>query len=127
MNRRKFPMLHTLAQLFIALTVGVLEKICIFLYCCLPIGIFMLMMSSRTKNHKATAIGTYTNERSEFQHIFPNYILVIVEPNLMKKAIEAKVNALNAFLNKYKFIIMFLFVLFIIGLLSAYYVLMYNK
>ena len=109
MKKTRFPMLNALIQLFLALTVGLLEKLCILLYCLLPIGLFMLIMSSRTKNHKATAIGTYTNERSEFQHIFPNYILVIVEPKLMQKSIDNKIKVINAFVDKYKWIFLLLF------------------
>lgn len=121
MNKKRFPMLNALLQLFIALTVGVLEKICIFLYCLLPIGLFMLMMSSRTKNHKATAISTFTNERSEFQHIFPNYLLVIVEPNLMKKSIDNKIKSINAFIDKYKWVIGLIFAFAFVLLLTLRY------
>ena len=121
MTKKRFPMLNAVVQLFIALTVGVLEKICIFLYCLLPIGLFMLMMSSRTKNHKATAIGTFTNERSEFQHIFPNYLLVIVEPNLMKKSIDNKIKGINAFIDKYKWVIGLIFAFAFVLLLTLRY------
>lgn len=121
MNKKRFPMLNALVQLFIALTIGVLEKICIFLYCLLPIGLFMLMMSSRTKNHKATAISTFTNERSEFQHIFPNYLLVIVEPNLMKKSIDNKIKGINAFIDKYKWVIGLIFAFAFVLLLTLRY------
>jgi hypothetical protein len=114
-------MLNALIQLFLAITVGVVEKLCILLYCLLPIGLFMLIMSSRTKNHKATAIGTFTNERSEFQHIFPNYMLVIVEPKLMQKSIENKVKAINAFVDKYKWIFLLFFFLLTFGLLGYAY------
>ena len=98
---KKFPMLNILLQLVIALTVGLLEKIFILLYCLLPIGLFMLLMSFRTKNHKATAISTFTNENSEFQHIFPNFMLVIVEPNMLKRSIIKRINGFNNFLQKY--------------------------
>ena len=90
---KKFPMIDTICKLFIALTIGLVEKICILIYCLLPIGLFMLLMSLRTKNHKATAISTFTNERSEFQHIFPNYILVIVEPHMLKRSFNNKMSA----------------------------------
>jgi hypothetical protein len=117
---KRFPMLDTLVQLVIILTVGLLEKLLIFLYCLLPIGVFMLLMSFRSKNHKATAIGTFTNERSEFQHIFPNYILVIVEPAILKKDIYNKLNSLNSFLRKYAALLIFC-LLILLGLLATYY------
>lgn len=123
MKKTRFPMLNALIQLFLALTVGLLEKLCILLYCLLPIGLFMLIMSSRTKNHKATAIGTYTNERSEFQHIFPNYILVIVEPKLMQKSIDNKIKVINAFVDKYKWIFLLLFFFLLAGFIWHIYLL----
>lgn len=118
---KKFPMLNVLLQLVIALTVGLLEKICILLYLMLPMGLFMLLMSLRTKNHKATAIGTFTNEKSEFQHIFPNYILVVVEPQLLRRSVTKKVNEVNGFLGKYLGMILVGTILVLLVLGAVYY------
>ena len=118
---KKFPMLNVLLQLFIALTIGLLEKICILLYLMLPMGLFMLLMSLRTKNHKTTAIGTFTNEKSEFQHIFPNYILVVVEPQLLKRHIAKRVNEVNNFLGKYLGMIIVGSILILLVLGAVYY------
>ena len=114
-------MLNVLLQLFIALTIGLLEKICILLYLMLPMGLFMLLMSLRTKNHKATAIGTFTNEKSEFQHIFPNYILVVVEPQLLRRSVAKRVNEINSFLGKYLGMILVGSVLILLVLGAVYY------
>lgn len=118
---KRFPMLNVLLQLFIALTIGLLEKICILLYLMLPMGLFMLLMSLRTKNHKATAIGTFTNEKSEFQHIFPNYILVVVEPQLLRRSIAKRVNEINSFIGKYLGMILVGSILILLVLGAVYY------
>lgn len=118
---KKFPMLNVLLQLVIALTIGLLEKICILLYLMLPMGLFMLLMSLRTKNHKATAIGTFTNEKSEFQHIFPNYILVVVEPQLLRRSVVKRVNEVNNFLSKYLGMILVGIILVLLVLGAVYY------
>ena len=118
---KKFPRLNVLLQLVIALTIGLLEKICILLYLMLPMGLFMLLMSLRTKNHKATAIGTFTNEKSEFQHIFPNYILVVVEPQLLRRSVTKKVNEVNGFLSKYLGMILVGIILVLLVLGAVYY------
>ena len=118
---KKFPMLNVLLQLVIALTIGLLEKICILLYLMLPMGLFMLLMSLRTKNHKATAIGTFTNEKSEFQHIFPNYILVVVEPQLLRRNVTKRVNEVNSFLGKYLGMILVVIILVLLVLGAVYY------
>ena len=118
---KKFPMLNVLLQLVIALTIGLLEKICILLYLMLPMGLFMLLMSLRTKNHKATAISTFTNEKSEFQHIFPNYILVVVEPQLLRRSVTKRVNEVNGFLSKYLGMILVGIILVLLVLGAVYY------
>ena len=118
---KKFPMLNVLLQLVIALTIGLLEKICILLYLMLPMGLFMLLMSLRTKNHKTTAIGTFTNEKSEFQHIFPNYILVVVEPQLLRRSVTKRVNEVNSFLSKYLGMILVGIILVLLVLGAVYY------
>ena len=118
---KKFPMLNVLLQLVIALTIGLLEKICILLYLMLSMGLFMLLMSLRTKNHKATAIGTFTNEKSEFQHIFPNYILVVVEPQLLRRSVTKRVNEVNGFLGKYLGMILVGTILVLLVLGAVYY------
>ena len=118
---KKFPMLNVLLQLVIALTIGLLEKICILLYLMLPMGLFMLLMSLRTKNHKATAIGTFTNEKSEFQHIFPNYILVVVEPQLLRRSVTKRINEVNGFLGKYLGMILVGIILVLLVLGAVYY------
>ena len=118
---KKFPMLNVLLQLVIALTIGLLEKICILLYLMLPMGLFMLLMSLRTKNHKTTAIGTFTNEKSEFQHIFPNYILVVVEPQLLRRSVTKRVNEVNGFLSKYLGMILVGIILVLLVLGAVYY------
>lgn len=118
---KRFPMLNVLLQLFIALTIGLLEKICILLYLMLPMGLFMLLMSLRTKNHKATAIGTFTNEKSEFQHIFPNYILVVVEPQLLRRSVAKRINEVNNFLGKYLGMILVGSILILLVLGAVYY------
>ena len=123
---KNFPMLDTILKLLVALTIGLLEKLMILLYCLLPMGLFMLLMSLRTKNHKATAIGTYTNERSEFQHIFPNYILVIVEPAFLRNGFNKKISAFNNFLHKYSGMILFGIFVLILFMLAVYYLCAYH-
>ena len=87
------------------------------LYCLLPIGLFMVLMSFRTKNHKTTALTAFTNENSEFQHIFPNFILVTVEPNFIKRQIQKKIQHINSFIQKY--FLMFLVLLFLAVIIIA--------
>lgn len=117
----KFPMLDALLKLFIVLTLGVMELIFVTIYCCMPVGLFMLLMSFKSKSSKATAISAYLNERSEFQHIFPNFLLVIVEPNWLRKKIADRVSKVQAFLTKYKALLIAFFFIVIMVLASLSY------
>ena len=90
----------------------------------LPVGLFMLLMSLRSKNSKATAIGTFTNVNSEFQHIFPNFILVIVEPSWLKQGMSKRLNKVNEFVKKYTSVFFLTGIVILIGIflvLSAYF------
>lgn len=115
---KKYPMLATLLQFVLAITIGLLEKVCVLLYCLLPIGLFMLIMSFRSKNHKTTALSTFTNENSEFQHIFPNYLMVVVEPKYLKRLVNKKINEINEFNNKYKWVYLVLIMLLLFLILT---------
>ena len=121
---KKFPMINVLLQLFIALTIGLLEKILVFIYCLLPIGLFMLIMGLRSKNHKVTALSTFTTDNSEFQHIFPNYILVTIDPNYYKRQIVKKVQGVSNFLERWAIFLLLIFLGLLSSLIIAAFVLM---
>lgn len=118
---KNFPMLDALLKLFIVLVLGIFELIFVAIYCCIPVGIFMLLMSLRTKGSKATAISAYLTDRSEFQHIFPNFLLVIVEPSWLRKKITSKINNMQAFLAKYKVLFIALFIIILLTLATLSY------
>lgn len=121
---KKFPMINVLLQLFIVLTIGLLEKILVFIYCLLPIGLFMLIMGLRSKNHKVTALSTFTTDNSEFQHIFPNYILVTIDPNYYKRQIVKKVQSVSNFLERWAIFLLLIFLGLLSSLIIAAFVLM---
>lgn len=80
----------------------ILNKVLTLVYLCLPVGLFLLLMQLRDKNNKATAIGAFVDENSEFQYIFPEYILVSVDPNKLKRDTRRKISNVNSFMEKWK-------------------------
>ena len=52
---------------------------------CLPLGIYLLLIQSRSKASKISNISVYTEDYSVWQHIFPGFILVSVNPNSIKE------------------------------------------
>lgn len=99
---RKHTYLFMAVMGLIDLFMWTLNKILTALYLCLPIGLFFLLMQLREKNNKGNAIGAFIDENSEFQYIFPEYILVSNKPNKMKTEYKAKMTRLNNFLDKWK-------------------------
>lgn len=56
------------------------EYVLRFIYLCLPLGLFMFMMSLRKKCNSITAIDVYANEKAVFQQVYPGALLVLIEP-----------------------------------------------
>ena len=75
------------------------------IHLCLPLWVFMLLMQLRAKNNKTSALGAFTNDNSEFQFVFPNYILIANEPNSLKTGFNKKLKNINNFFEKWKWII----------------------
>lgn len=82
---RKLSFLSATLNLIISTLLNILNYVLAFLYMCLPLWFFMVIMQLRDKNNKATAISTFVKDNSEFQYIFPGYILVAVDPTSLRK------------------------------------------
>lgn len=85
---------------------------------CLPLGVYLLLIQLRSKASKISNISVYTDEKSCWQHIFPGFILVAVDENMLKnKYNEIKKNFQTWIFNN-RFILSFLAILLIILLIS---------
>ena len=99
---KKFPLLYATTMALLDVFLNILNKILTIVYLLLPVGLFMLVMQLRDKNNKATAINTFITDNSEFQFIFPEYILVSNKPNNLKTNTKNKLVKLNTFCDKWK-------------------------
>ena len=64
-------------------TIEIIFRIILFLT---PLGVFLLLIQMRDKASTIRTISVYTEDGSVWQHIFPWFILVSVDPKSFKKS-----------------------------------------
>lgn len=82
----KLQVLTWLRDSLIGLTGRIIELLFRIILCCLPLGIYMLLIQFRSKASKISNISVFTNDNSTWQHVFPGFILVAINPNLLKES-----------------------------------------
>ena len=92
----------------------ILEYLLRILYLLLPMGFFMLIMSLRNKSNTVTALDLYEMEKAEFQFIYPDVILVLMNPRGLKNNTKRFLFNLNGFIGEYRDL---LFALLLIGII----------
>ena len=85
---------------------------------CLPLGIYMLILQLRSKASSVSNISVYTNDKSSWQFVFPNFILVAVNPNELKETFNKKKEELNKFIENNKYFLIILFLGFLMAVLE---------
>ena len=81
----------------------ILEYICRVLYLCMPLWVFMLFMSLRDKMNTASVLTTFVSRDATFQHIYPGVLLVLDDPNALKKNVKKISQRVENFLATYKY------------------------
>ena len=81
---------------------------------CLPLWVYLVIIQYREKVSTIRNISIFTNDTSVWQHIFPGFILVSVDPKGLNKYFKRKKEEFNGFMeaNKYFLVILLLGVLF---------------
>lgn len=83
----------------------------------LPMGLFLLLVQSREKASTIRTILDFTEDNSRWQHIFPGFILVAINPNVTKNAyMKLKAN-IQFWINENKYLLSFLFLASIVALM----------
>ena len=85
--------------------------------CFLPLGVYMLLLQKRKNASSVNTISVYTNERSKFQHVFPGFILVAVEPNSLNNMLSNFKNSIQEWVKDNKYILALLFMAIVIVLM----------
>lgn len=99
---------------FIGRVIELIFRIILFI---LPLGLYLTLIQSRAKASKISSLQVFTNDNSCWQHIYPGFILVAIDPNLFKtKYTEVKKN-IQTWISNNKYILAFLFMLIVVALM----------
>lgn len=90
--------------------------------CLLPLGFYMALIQKRSKVSKVSSLLTFTNDRSVWQHVFPGFILVAIEPDEMNKFFTNLNNKFKIWVERNRYLLALLFMSIIVGLLILSYV-----
>ena len=99
---------------FLGRTIEIIFRIILFLT---PLGVFLLLIQMRDKASTIRTISVYTEDGSVWQHIFPGFILVSVDPKSFKKSSTKIKNKISFWIANNKYILTAIFMLLVVFLL----------
>jgi inner membrane protein involved in colicin E2 resistance len=83
----------------------------------LPMGLFLLLIQGRSKASSIRTILDFTEDNSRWQHIFPGFILVAIDPNVAKATCtKIRVN-IQSWINSNKYLLGLMFMTLIVALM----------
>lgn len=101
----------TLAEFFKQL----LERLFRIILFCLPLGVYLILIEFRNKVSSISNLSVFTEDNSVWQHVFPGFILVAVDPMLFKNEINKRHNDFQKWVERNKYILSFLLALSIVA------------
>ena len=113
----KLTVLKWLGDSSVTLLGRLIELTFRLILCFLPLGVYMILLQKRKKASSANTISVYTNEYSKFQHVFPGFILVAIDPNSLDNTLNNWKNKVQEWVKSNKYILALLFMLMILVLL----------
>ena len=113
----KLTVLKWLGDSSVALLGRLIELTFRIILCFLPLGVYMILLQKRQKASSINTISVYTNERSKFQHVFPGFILVAVEPNFLNATITKVRDNIQNWVQRNKYLLALAFMAIIIVLM----------
>ena len=95
-------------------TIEIIFRIILFL---LPLGVYLTILQSRSKVSSVSNLTIYTKDESVWQHVFPGFILVSINPNQFKEIVTEKKTSFKTWIKENQYILSFLFLLIIVVLM----------
>ena len=92
------------------------------LLCLLPLGVYMVILQKRVKASSTRTISVYTKENSKFQHVFPGFLLVSIDPDSLSSYLAKAHNNVQNWIQRNKYVIALLFMSAIVGLMVLSYI-----
>lgn len=117
----KLTVLKWIGESSIGILGRTIEMLFRIILCLLPLGVYMLLLQKRTKASKISNIMVYTNDRSIWQHVFPGFILVSIEPDGMQKFLLNLNSNFKNWVERNKYLLALLFMSSIVGLMLLMY------
>ncbi len=110
----KFTVLNWLKEdltPFVGKIIELFFRIILFL---LPLGVYLLLIQYREKVSKISNISVYTNNESVWQHIYPGFALVAINPKATKRNIKRIKDNIQSVISANKYLIEVFFMLVIL-------------
>lgn len=123
----KLTVLTWLRDSLIGVTGRTIELLFRIILCCLPLGVYLLLIQFRSKASTIRNISVYTEDNSMWQHIFPGFILVAINPNLLKESWFKTRKNIQTWMYNNRFILIFGFAFFVAILLMIITMLIIRK
>ena len=104
---------------FIGRLIEVLFRV---ILCLLPLGVYMLLLQKRKKTSTISTIRVYTKDDSRWQHVFPGFILVSIDPNSLDNFFTKINSDTQNWIMQHKYVLALLFMSTIVFLMVLSYV-----
>lgn len=117
----KLTVLKWIKDSSIGLIGRTIELVFRFVLCLLPLGIYMVLLQKRSRASKVSNILTFTNERSIWQHVFPGFILIAVEPNELQNFLTKINNNFKSWVERNKYLLALSFMTFTVSIMILLY------
>ena len=83
----------------------------------IPMGFFLLLIQARSKASSIRTILDFTEDNSKWQHIFPGFIIVAIDPDIASNTYKRiKINV-QSWINGNKYLLSFLCMTLIVALM----------
>lgn len=99
---------------FVGKLIELLFRIILFI---MPLGVFLLLIQYRNKASKISNISVFTTDESTWQHIYPGFALVAINPETNKKNIKRIKKNIQATIESNKYFIEIIFMIVVVILL----------
>ena len=117
----KLTVLNWIKDSSIGLIGRTIEFLFRFLLCLTPLGVYLILLQKRSKASKVSSLLTFTNDRSIWQHVFPGFILVAIEPDELSNFLTKVHNSVQSWVDRNKYVLALIFMTIIVGFMILLY------
>lgn len=83
----------------------------------LPLGLFMLILQLRSKVSSVSNLTVYTKAESVWQHVFPGFILVAIDPKQLERFVIERKTKTQRWIAENKYILALIFMVTVVVLM----------